>query len=240
MDMAAIYKRGGVWHICYFHSGKRYRYSLETENERAARDELKRIEYELMTGRHQLPRRTPIKEFLTVYLAHLNNNIGPRHYRSRRSMLRLAFGEIIPDLSSQATDGWEPDPLSHRNERILIHVQCLEDMTSTLVARYLDDAKSLRNWAPATYNRAREAFHHMFEYAIRVYEYISRDPRYPNPVKATRRKRLPAPDIRFLHLEEIPVQLDALKRHSILRTAVAIMIYAGLRRGDVVWRSTAD
>jgi len=48
--MACIYKRGGTWHIYYFYGGKRYRYSLETDNERAARSELKRIEGEIVTG----------------------------------------------------------------------------------------------------------------------------------------------------------------------------------------------
>lgn len=106
--MACIYKRSGTWHIYYFYGGNRYRYSLETDNERAATAELKRIEGEIVTGKHQIPKKTPLKDFLRSYLTHLLGNISPRHYRSRRSMLRMTFGEIIPELSSQATPGWIP------------------------------------------------------------------------------------------------------------------------------------
>ena len=113
--MACIYMRGGTWHIYYFYGGKRYRYSLETDNERAARSELKRIEGEIVTGKHQVPKKTPLGEFLRSYLAHLRSNISPRHYVSRRSMLRMAFGEVIPELASQAS-GWKPDPLSREAE----------------------------------------------------------------------------------------------------------------------------
>ena len=179
--MACIYMRGGTWHIYYFYGGKRYRYSLETDNERAARSELKRIEGEIVTGKHQVPKRTPLDEFLRSYLAHLLGNISHRHFRSRRSYLRMIFGEVLPELSSQATSGWKPDPLSRETERIVLKAQYLEDITPASIARYLDESRNLRNWAPATYNRARETLHDMYEFAIRVHEYASPDPRYPTP-----------------------------------------------------------
>ena len=210
--MASIYRRGGKWHIYYRCGGKKYRYALETGNERAARDELKRVEYELSVGKHQVPKKTPLPEFLRSYLAHLLGNISHRHYRSRRSMLRMAFGELIPELSSKATSGWKPDPLSRETERIVLKAQFLEDITPAAIARHLDESRNLRDWAPATHNRARETLHDMYEFAIRVHEFVSPDPRYPNPVKAVPRKKLPAPDIRFLQLDEIPVQLEALSR----------------------------
>ena len=237
--MACIYIRGETWHIYYFYGGKRYRYSLETNNERAARAELKRIEGEIVTGKHQVPKKTPLDEFLRSYLAHLLGNISHRHYRSRRSYLRMIFGEVIPELSSQAL-GWKPDPLSREADGLVLRAQYLEDITPAAIARYLDGSRNLRNWAPATYNRARETLHDMYEFAIRVHEYASPDPRYPNPVKAVPRKKLPAPDIKFLQLDDIPVQLAALTRYPILRAAVATMIYAGLRRGEVVWLAKED
>ena len=238
--MAGIRKRGEKWHVDYRCGGKRYRYSLETENVRAARDEVKRLEYELSVGKHQVPKKTPLVEFLKSYLAHLLGNISHRHYRSRRSYLRMIFGEVLPELSSQATSGWKPDPLSRETERIILQAQYLEDITPASIARYLDESRNLRNWAPATYNRARETLHDMYEFAIRVYEYVSPDPRFPNPVKAVPRKKLPAPDIKFLQMDDIPVQLEALTRYPILRAAVATLIYAGLRRGEVVWLAKED
>ncbi len=237
--MARIYKRGETWHIYYFYAGKRYRYSLETDNERAARAELKRIEGELVTGRHLAPQKTPLRDFLRSYLTHLKSNISPRHFVSRRSMLRMAFGEVIPELSSKAS-GWTPDPLSRKAQGLVLRAQYLEDITPAAIARYLDESKTLRDWAPATHNRAREALHDMYEFAIRIHEFVSPDPRYPNPVKAVPRKKLPAPNITFLHIDDIAAQLDALDRYPILRVAGAIMIYAGLRRGEVVWLTKED
>jgi integrase len=237
--MACIYMRGGTWHIYYFYGGKRYRYSLETDNERAARSELKRIEGEIVTGKHQVPKKTSVREFLRSYLAHLKSNISPRHFVSRRSMLRMAFGELIPELTSQAS-GWTPDPLSHKAQNVVLRAQYLEDIAPAAIARYLDESKTLRDWAPATHNRARETLHDMYEFAIRVHEFVSPDPRYPNPVKAVPRKRLPAPNIRFLQVDDISVQLGALTRYPILRVAVATMIYAGLRRGEIVWLAKDD
>ena len=237
--MASIYKRGGKWHIYYRCGGKKYRYTLETDNDRAARDELKRIEYELSVGKHQVPKKTPLDGFLRSYLTHLLSNISPRHYVSRRSMLRMAFGEVIAELSSKAS-GWTPDPLSRKAQTIALRGQYLEDITPAAIARYLDESKTLRDWAPATHNRARETLHDMYEFAIRIHDFVSPDPRYPNPVKAVPRKRLPAPNIKFLQLDDIRAQLDALTRHPILRGAAATMIYAGLRRGEIVWLAKED
>jgi len=41
-----------------------------------------------------------------------------------------------------------------------------------------------------------------------------------------------APQIRFLSLEQIDQQFEALKEHPVLRTLVAVYIYAGLRREE--------
>jgi len=129
--MAGMRKRGEKWHVDYRCGGKRYRYSLETENVRAARDEVKRLEYELSVGKHQVPKKTPLVEFLKSYLAHLLGNISHRHYRSRRSYLRMIFGEVLPELSSHATSGWKPDPLSREAERSILQAQYLEDRRPT-------------------------------------------------------------------------------------------------------------
>lgn len=233
--MASIYKRSGVWHVYYRQGGKRVRYSLETRNERVAKDKLKKIEYELMTGQHIRPQKTSVIDFLSDFLLHLESTISYRHYRSRRSHLRMAFGDIIPELTDHAPGTQRIKPLSTVHQRILISCRFLEDITPSVFSRYLDDAARLRNWAPRSYNRARETLHAMFEYAIRVHEYISPDPRYPNPVGAIPRRTPPAADISFLEQKDIMEQLSAVQSRSEFHVAVAVMIYAGLRRGEIVW-----
>ena len=190
--MASIHKRSGVWHVYYRQNGKRIRYSLETRNERVAKDQLKKIEYELMTGQHIRPQKTLLINFLNDFLAHLENSISYRHYRNRRSHLRSTFGDILPELVDHAPGTRGSKPLSMALNKITISCQFLEDISPSLLSRYLDNAARLRNWAPTSYNRARETLHAMFEYAIRVHEYVSPDLRYPNPVGAVPRRRPPA------------------------------------------------
>lgn len=238
--MASIYKRSGVWHVYYRQNGKRIRYSLETRNERVAKDKLKKIEYELMKGQHIGPRKTPIIDFLQDFLAHLENSISHRHYRNRRSHLRSTFGDILPELVDHAPGARGSKPLSPSLKKITISCRYLEDITSSVLSRYLDDAARLRKWAPRSYNKARETLHTMFEYAIRVHEYVSPDPRYPNPVAAVPRRKPPAADISFLDPRDIEEQLEALCDQPELHAAVTMMIYAGLRRGEVAWLRKQD
>jgi hypothetical protein len=164
IGMANIYKRSGVWHVYYRQGGKRIRYSLETRNARVAKDLLKKIEYELMSGQHVRPQKTPVVDFLADFLAHLKNTLSYRHYRNRRSHLRSTFGDILPELADHArgTKGVRlPTPSF---QRIVISCRFLQDITPSILARYLNDAARLRNWAPHSCNRARETLHSMFEY----------------------------------------------------------------------------
>jgi len=49
-----------------------------------------------------------------------------------------------------------------------------------------------------------------------------------------------APQIRFLSLEQIDEQFDVLKDNPVLRTLVAVYIYAGLRREEALWLIAED
>ena len=237
--MASIYRRNGTWYIYYTHGGERHRRSLETSNERVAKAELKKVEYELEFGLHRPPRQTPIDEFLRDFLAHLRSTTSFRHYRNRRSQLRDAFGTVIPELEFPSRRPGRKKRRSNGGEHRL-HVSSMEDLTIAAIGRFLDDQARLRGWGPDTYNKRRETFHVMFEYAIRMYEYVSPDPRYHNPIKAIPRRKRPACDIRFLDLADIPEQLSALESEPLLRVAAAIMIYAGLRRAEVPWLGKGD
>lgn len=64
--------------------------------------------------------------------------------------------------------------------------------------------------------------------------------RRDNPMRQVRRRRERAPDIRFLSREQIAEQLAALDDHPTLRLAVALMIYAGLRRSEALWLTGRD
>ena len=61
-----------------------------------------------------------------------------------------------------------------------------------------------------------------------------------NPAAAVRRHRESAPEIRYLNLAQIGVQLRALAQRPLLQTMVAVLIYAGLRREEVLWLTVDD
>lgn len=80
----------------------------------------------------------------------------------------------------------------------------------------------------------------MFNYAIRTHNFISADPRCPNPAAAVPRRREPPPTIRFLSAEDITRQLAALETYGTIRALVAVYIYAGLRREEALWLTHDD
>ncbi len=83
----------------------------------------------------------------------------------------------------------------------------------------------------------RQVLHKLFAYAIKHHGFQSRDSRYPNPVARVDRLREPAPQIRFLSLEQIKEQLEILEDKFRICAMTATYIYAGLRREEALWLS---
>jgi integrase len=61
-----------------------------------------------------------------------------------------------------------------------------------------------------------------------------------NPAAAVERYREKAPVIRFLTLKQIDEQLEALADRPQLQTMIATLIYAGLRREELLWLTLDD
>ncbi len=61
-----------------------------------------------------------------------------------------------------------------------------------------------------------------------------------NPAVKVQRRRQPAAEIRFLNLDQIAEQLDVLRDEAQLQAMVAMYIYAGLRREELLWLTCAD
>ena len=56
-----------------------------------------------------------------------------------------------------------------------------------------------------------------------------------NPVAKVARYKENAPEIRFLTLSQISQQMQALEALPQMQTMVAVLIYAGLRREELLW-----
>jgi integrase len=86
----------------------------------------------------------------------------------------------------------------------------------------------------------RQILHKLFSYAIKHHGFRSRDRCYPNPVAGVDRIRESASQIRYLELDEIVTQLEALDDSPVIHALVATYIYAGLRREEALWLTPAD
>ena len=118
-------------------------------------------------------------------------------------------------------------------------VSTLGQITPRMVQDFLDglvrDGRS-----PKTGNEYRVAIHGMFTFALNYLNFRSADPLGANPAARVGKFRIPAPEIVYLRLDQIEQQLALLVPHPKMRSAVAVMIYAGLRRGEVCWLRRDD
>ncbi|MBW1743609.1 MAG: hypothetical protein JRJ47_09310 [Deltaproteobacteria bacterium] len=73
------------------------------------------------------------------------------------------------------------------------------------------------------------------ESAQEHFGYVFHDRRYKNPVKSIRKIKEPAAVLRWLTVDEIADQLEALKQCPVIYAMVAVYIYAGLRREESLW-----
>ena len=89
-------------------------------------------------------------------------------------------------------------------------------------------------------NRYYEALVAMFDFAIERCEFVSRDPKHPNPSRGVKRRKGPKSEIIYLSDEQIREFLRALEAHPQMRAMVAILILAGLRREELLWLRNKD
>jgi integrase len=245
--MASIYKQPGsaAWWVSYYRGGRRVRESLKTCDERIARRKARRIEAELVTGDLEERTTTPLVPVLEAFCEHLTTTRTRKSYKNDISCLRTVFGPLCDALKPSST-------VNHRHESkrpiaVLdqlagrhVSVTTLEELTPGVIEAHLTQRVKRDGISAKTVNRVREVLHVMFNYAIRQHGFRASDRRYPNPVAAVRPRKLDERQIRFLSLAQIDEQLEVLADEPVLQTMVAVLIYAGLRREEVIWLTRED
>lgn len=101
--MATLYRRGKTWWAYTCSGTKRLRWSLETTDERIARQKLRKIEYQQDTGELELPSHTPIDLFLQAFCEHLETIRSRKAYKNDLSYLRIFFGAVCEALKPGCT-----------------------------------------------------------------------------------------------------------------------------------------
>lgn len=242
--MAHLYKRGRQYWISYYLNGKLVQKSLRTKNERVAVTKKKRLEYEISLGDLQIASKTPLPVILEVFCKDLKSSRTFKSYKNDFSRLRIFFGPVCEMLkpgvggpkSRRKTSKKGYDKYAGKH----IKAELLEDITPEMINRFIATRIQEDGWAAKTSNLMRQTLHKLFSYAIKYYSFRSRDKQYPNPAACVERRAEPAPEIRFLTIDEIDIQLKVLNDYSLIRAMVATYIYAGLRREEALWLTHDD
>ncbi len=242
--MASLYKRGKRYWIGYTLNGERVERSLFTTNLRVARDKKRKIEYELAIGDLDQASKLPLVPVLEAFCKHLKATRTFKSYKNDFSRLRTFFGPVCEALKplppGPRGERSRAKPQTDKYARAHVKVRLLEDLSPELINRFLSARIERDAWSPKTVNLMRQVIHRLFSYAIKHYGFRSRDRRFPNPAAAVERRREPAPEIRFFSQKQIAEQLEAVQHHSVIHAIVATLIYAGLRREEVLWLTHDD
>ena len=246
--MASLIRRDSVFYIQYCVSGKARRISTGTDNSQIAKEKLRQFESAQLRGEdNPLPGKTPIAQVVQAYVDHIRVHKTAKSAQTDVYYLREAFGPICPGLqvtSRRLSPKARKRPLlpgavqDLRRRALVIEAPCFEQITTAQVSAFISGHVQSRGLAPKTANRYREILCRLFNWSMD--ERGIKMPMDKNPVAKVGRYKERAPEIRFLTLTQIDEQLNALADKPQLQTMVAVLIYAGLRREELLWLTHDD
>lgn len=243
--MASLINRNGMYYAQVSTGGKTRRQSLRTREYQIAKEKLRQIESRLAQGDdNPLPTRTPIPEVLAAYVRHIRGRKTAKSAQTDIAYLRQVFGPCCPELENSArrvgADAAEAQAKRRGRKRDVppVHAECFERISTAQLADFIGELVRRRGLAPKTANRYREILTRLFNWAIA--EGRVRMPSEINPAARIQRYRERAAEIRYLTLPQIDEQLSALRFKPRLHAMVATLIYAGLRREELLWLQADD
>ena len=230
--MGHLYQRGRkkTWYLKYYCDGKQILKSMKTQNFRVARDKAKLMEAGIEPTNqstatpplNRIPLSTALEEFCT-YLKSIRTETS---YKNERTRLRRIFGDICPTLDFSRK--------KFKKAESYIDAKFLDEITSLKVNKFLQYRRNKEGVSSTTLSRDREILHKLFTWAEEHFGYND------NPIKAIKRPAINAPVIRFMDKSDITKQLKTLEKNPLLKTMVAVYIYAGLRREERLDKSVAE
>ena len=246
--MASLKKRGDYWLIQFYVAGQQRRQSTYTDNYQLAKEKLRQFEAAQAQGDgNGLPTKTPIADVVGRYVDYMRTRKTAKSAQTDVYYLREAFGPICPQLqvtSRRLSQAAKKRPLlpgakqDLRRRAMVIEGNCFEHITTLQIATFITGQVQSRGLAPKTANRYREILCRLFNWSME--EGGVRIAGDKNPVLKVSRYKEHAPDISFLTLAQVDEQLAALNNHPQLQVMVAVLIYAGLRREELLWLTHDD
>ena len=180
--MASIYKRGKIWWIHYLVGDKSVSRSLKTSSERVALEKKKRFEALDIIGQLDKPSKTPIVPFLQSFCEFLKTTRTRKSAKNDISYLRSFFGSCCPalELGSNVPHKFRrpnqdlPRVLDRQKDRH-VPVRQLEQISTEIVSRFIQERLTHDDIKPKTANRIREVLHRIFSYVIEHCGYVCPD-----------------------------------------------------------------
>ena len=180
-----------------------------------------------------------------AYVDHIRTKKTAKSAQTDVYYLREAFGPCCDQIqitSRRVTSKSKKRPRKPGQDRRCkdrpIEADCIEAVTTTQIQQFIDARVRSRGLAPKTANRYREIICRIFNWALR--QELIRMPNQLNPASRVERYKEQASKISYLTLLQIDEQLEVLRFKPQLQTMVAILIYAGLRREELLWLTLND
>lgn len=244
--MASLVKRKNTYYLQDRFGGRIKRTSLRTDSLQIAKEKLRQYESAKLRGLDSpLPTRTPIGQVVEAYVQHIRTVKTAKSAQTDIYYLREAFGaccdavQITSRRPSAKARKRPPKPgADGRCRERTIEASHFEAITTADVQGFIDSRVRSRGLAPKTANRYREIICRLFNWSMK--QGLVRMPGQINPVLNVERHKEKAPEIRFMTLAQIDEQLLALRFKPQLQTMVATLIYAGLRREELLWLTHDD
>ncbi len=245
--MAHLIKRNSIWYIrTSTGAGKKSSVSTGTENYQLAKAKLRETETAQANGEESpLATKTPIPDVLTAYVKHVRATKTAKSAQCDIYVLRDAFGPVCDALKvtsrklSPATKKRPPKAgQDRRRKATVIDAPTFEQITTAKVSSFITGQVASRGLAPKSANRIREVLTRLVNWSMT--QNGIRMPGKTNPAAQVERLREGAPVIEFLTMTEIDQQLAALEDKLQLQVMVAVLIYAGLRREELLWLTHQD
>jgi integrase len=181
-----------------------------------------------------------LPDILQAYIEAMATRKTARSVSKDTYYLRDTFGKACPALEALGTRK-PPRKRFHTDARkaeSVIEATHIEDITTAEVSAFISSQVARRGLAPKSANRYREILHRVIQWAMD--ERGIRLPGSVNPVGKVKRYKERTPVIRYLTLPQIDKQLHALRFKPQLQAMVATLIYAGLRREELLWLTPGD
>ncbi len=247
--MASLIKRtwktGPAWYIQYY-VGTQQRRVRASDNFQIAKEKLRRFEAARAAGDDlPLPTRTPIPEVVAAYVQHIRQIKTAKSAQTDIYYLRDTFGSVCDELkingrkpSAKAKKKPTKVGVDPRTKAPVIEADGLEAVRTADITAFISAQVARRGLAPKTANRYREILMRLFNWAME--QKNVRMPNDKNPAAKVERYMEPAPEIRFLTMKQIEEQLDGLADRMKFQVMTATLIYAGLRREELLWLTPDD